>query len=146
MSDRTTPEQDKIFDPAANGWKLWPRSGLGGLIGDVWTRREDGGWAYGFFAEERHRNFQGVVHGGVLMTFADQCVGLVAWEAAGRAPCVTIQLNTHFVAAGRVGGFIEARAQVIRVTRSMIFLRGDLTAQGRHIVAVDGIWKRLNAE
>lgn len=146
MSELTTPEQDTIFDAAANGWKRWPQSGIGNLVGEIWTRREEDRWAYGFFAEERHRNAQGVVHGGVLMTFADQCVGLVAWEAAQRTACMTVQLNTHFVAAASVGSFIEGRAQVIRVTRSMIFLRGDLTTRGKQIVAVDGIWKRLNAE
>jgi len=35
----------------------------------------------------------------VLMAFADHGLSFLAWEAAERAHCTTIQLNTHFLDA-----------------------------------------------
>src|SRR3712207_8296997 len=53
------------------------------------------GRRYGFVAEARHINLGGVVHGGMLMSFADDVLGMTVWEAAGRKPCTTVQLNTR---------------------------------------------------
>jgi acyl-coenzyme A thioesterase PaaI-like protein len=89
----------------------------------------------------------GVVHGGVLMAFADHGLSFVAWEAAERAPCTTIQLNTHFLAAIRPGEFIELHAEVTRRTRALVFVRGVIVARHadkvREVGAVDGIWRVL---
>ena len=77
------------------------------------------GWRYGFLAEQRHLNIGGVVHGGMLMSFADDVLGMTVWEAAGRKPCTTVQLNTQFIApvqAGRAGR--SAAAEVLRATRT----------------------------
>ncbi|WP_135469139.1 PaaI family thioesterase [Crenalkalicoccus roseus] len=131
------------FDPRAAGWKPMRAEGYPALIGPFWARREEGRWAYGFLAEARHRNDGGVVHGGMLMSFADDVLGITVWEAAGRRPCTTVQLNTHFIAPARLGDFVEGRAEVLRVTRSVVFVRGVLTIGGRTAVAADGVWKIL---
>jgi uncharacterized protein (TIGR00369 family) len=140
------------FDPRANGWTKLPVDGYPALIGPFWARREPGGergetrtWRYGFLAEPRHVNLGGVVHGGMLMSFADDVLGMTVWEAAGRHPCTTMQLNTHFLAPGRIGDFVEGTAEVMRATRTVIFVRGLLTVEGRTIVAADGVWKILGA-
>ena len=45
------------------------------------------------------------------------------------------------VAAGKVGDFITCVPEVVRKTRSLIFLRGLITANEQTIASVDGIWK-----
>lgn len=135
------------FDPAAHGWTVlrWHDEGFPTLVGPFWSKKVDGGWAYGLVAEPRHGNAHGIIHGGMLVTFLDQILGVTCWEAAGRAPVVTIQLNTHFVSGGKAGDFIEARAEAVRATRSVVFVRGQLSVGERILATADGVWKRLGA-
>lgn len=135
------------FDPAAAGWEQlrWHEDGFPTLVGPFWSKKGDAGWTYGLLAEERHSNAHGIVHGGMLVTFLDQILGITCWEAAKRDPVVTIQLNTHFVSAARAGEFIEARAEAVRATRSVVFVRGQLSLGERIIATADGVWKRLGA-
>ena len=92
-------------------------------------------------------NSWGSVHGGVLMAFADHGLSMLAWEAAERAPCTTIQLNTHFLDAITPGEFLDIRGEVTRRTRGLVFVRGVITARGadaaRDVGAIDGIWRVL---
>jgi uncharacterized protein (TIGR00369 family) len=131
---------------AAAGWTPLRVDGYPALIGPFLARREgDGAWRYGFVAEPRHLNKGGVVHGGMLMSFADDVLGMTAWEAADRQPCTTVQLNTQFVAPARPGALVEGRAEVLRRTRTLIFMRGTLAVGDRTVVHADGVWKILGA-
>lgn len=108
-------------------------------------KQEGGNWAYGLLAEDRHSNAHGIVHGGMLVTFLDQILGATCWEAASRDPVVTIQLNTHFVSAAKAGGLMEARGEAVRATKSVVFVRGQITVGDRIVATADGVWKRLGA-
>ena len=96
---------------------------------------------YGLVTRPDHMNPAGAVHGGILMCFADHVLGLYVWEAADRAPNVTIQLNTHFLSAVQPGDFLELRGEVTRASGSMVFVRGLIAVGDRDVVAVDGIWR-----
>jgi len=142
------------FDPAANGWRALPGAALPGELGVPWAKRGDSGWLYGLQTGPGHANPNGVLHGGVLMAFADHGLSVLAWEAAERAPCTTIQLNTHFLDAVHPGTFLELRGEVVRKTRGLVFLRGVISAYDdptedesaiRGVGAVDGIWRVLRA-
>jgi uncharacterized protein (TIGR00369 family) len=140
MSDASTQ-----FDPAAAGWRSLRPEGYPALIGPFWYKREEGGFRYGFPVEARHLNNGGVVHGGMLMSFADDVLGMTVWEAAGRKPCTTVQLSTQFISPARPGDFVEGRAEVMRATRSLVFVRGLVTVADRTVIHADGIWKILGA-
>lgn len=147
MAGMTDPTQAG-FDPRAAGWKPLPAEDYPALIGPFWARREPGevrAWRYGFLAEKRHGNLGGVVHGGMLMSFADDVLGMTVWEAAGRKPCTTVQLSTHFISPARIGEFVEGRAEVLRATRTVVFVRGLLTVGDRTVVSAEGVWKILGA-
>ncbi|HEX2943149.1 MAG TPA: PaaI family thioesterase [Rhodopila sp.] len=135
------------YDPAADGWRPMPRAPLPGGLGVPLARRDGEHWLYGLQTTEAHVNPSGVVHGGVLMAFADHALSLLAWAAAERAPCTTIQLNTHFLDAVRPGEFIFLRGEVTRRTRGLVFVRGVIHTQtaeaSRDVGAVDGIWRVL---
>jgi acyl-coenzyme A thioesterase PaaI-like protein len=135
------------YDPGAAGWRTMPGAALPSGIGIPWARRVDGLWHYGLRTDDNHGNPNGVVHGGVLMAFADHGLSMLAWEAAERTACTTIQLNTHFLDAIHPGEFIELRGEVTRRNRGLVFVRGVIGALGkdnqRDVGAVDGIWRVL---
>jgi acyl-coenzyme A thioesterase PaaI-like protein len=116
------------------------------LIGPLWQQGEGQDLTFGFLAEEKHLNRRGVVHGGMLMAFADQSLGLTAREIIGGLPQATIQLDTHFIAPAVAGEFITVRAEVVRRTRSILFMRGTLAVGERAVATSQGIWKVLSKD
>jgi uncharacterized protein (TIGR00369 family) len=133
------------FDPAAAGWRALPGAALPAGLGVPWAKRHDGLWRYGLLTIPAHANPQGSVHGGVLMSFADQALSLLAWEAAGRAPCATVQLNCHYLDPVQPGAFVELAGEITRRGRSLVFVRGMLTVADQGVAAVDGIWRVLRS-
>lgn len=129
------------FDPEAAGWVRRGINEFVSVVGPLWARTEDGETRYGFLAEGRHLNGGGVVHGGMVMTFADQALGEAAWAANGGRQQVTIQLDTHFISGIKEGDFVEARCRVVRHTRSIMFLAGELTVADRIVATASGVWK-----
>jgi uncharacterized protein (TIGR00369 family) len=121
-------------------------SGFGQLIGPLYVRKpsENRRFAWGFRAADKHLNPGGVVHGGMLVTFADQTFGALAYFAAGKRPCTTIDLSASFMAPGLPGDWIECTGAVSRVTRELVFVTGRITAGERVLVDLKGIWKRLD--
>jgi len=134
------------YDPAQDGWAQRALDGFFTLVGPLWARREGDGWAYGLLAESKHSNRAGLVHGGMLMTLIDQAASAVAWEAVDRKRCVTIQLDTHFIAASRPGQFIEARSRVARRTAELVFVQTSLSVQGTEVAVASGIMKVVNRD
>lgn len=132
----------------SRGWKPVKSAGaFMELVGPLWALRgSEGasvgeGWRYGLLLSPSHLNPAGVVHGGLLETLMDHALSAIAWEAAGRAPCVSLQLDSHFLSAARAGEFIEASGLVVHRTRSMVFLRGSLRVGEREVMAAQALMK-----
>ncbi|CAN5483839.1 PaaI family thioesterase [soil metagenome] len=126
----------------------WTRRSFGGFIdcaGPIWTRRRQPGFSYGMLIEPKHLNAQGIVHGGALETLIDHAVSLTAWEACARTPCVTLQLDTHFVAAVRLGAFVEAVGTVVRKTPGIVFMQGALTVDDQTVLTAQALMKIRSA-
>jgi len=49
----------------------------------------------------------------------------------------------QFIGAVKVGDFVEAHCQVVRQTRSVLFIESKLTVGGDIVATVSGIWKIL---
>ncbi len=153
MSDKSSSARDPTplpsfssFNPAHEGWIIRDdEPGLIALVGPLWQRDKDQNLAFGFVAEEKHLNRRGVVHGGMLMAFADQALGLTAREVNGGLPQATIQLDTQFIAPVTVGEFVQVKAHVVRRTRTILFMRGTLVVGERAVASSQGIWKVLSA-
>ncbi|MBM3527920.1 MAG: PaaI family thioesterase [Alphaproteobacteria bacterium] len=131
------------FDPAAHGWERDEDHGFVALAGPVWRRPDGDGFRYAFLAETKHHNRRGVVQGGMLMTFADRAMGRTCWHANGRVPQATAQLGVHFADAVKIGEFVEARCTVVRRTRALVFMRGELMVGERVVATANGVWKVL---
>jgi uncharacterized protein (TIGR00369 family) len=135
-----------LGEPEDEGWRRMVQPGFPAGLGSVWARRVDAGWEYGLALAADHANPAGKVHGGVLLALADHALSLVAWQAAGRVPCATIQLSMQFLRPVEPEGFLRARGEVVRLTGSLVFMRGILTASdGGEVAAADGIWRTQRA-
>lgn len=145
---------------AAEGWRCKTLPGFAGLIGPLWVRKEGGrkegennegprneaqAWAYGLLATADHLNPAGVVHGGLLTALLDHGLSAIAWQALDRRPCVTVQLDTHFLAPARAGQFLEVRGQLLRATSSLVFMRGELSVAGNVVATGAAVLKVLAA-
>ena len=127
----------------AQGWRERTLPGFIVHVGPLWTRKESDGWAYGLQVGPQHLNPAQMVHGGLLMTLLDHALSAIAWEAMNRRPCVTVQMDTQFLSAAREGQFLEARGQVVRAAGSLVFMRGQIDADGSTLIAGSAVLKAL---
>jgi len=105
-------------------------------------KMEDGSIRCAFVSTPTHCNGGGFLHGGALMTFADYSLFAIAGELTG-GPCVTVSFNSDFVTAGKAGKLIEATGEVVKNTKSLIFVRGEVTCEGETLMPFSGVIKRI---
>ena len=130
----------------ADGWKLVEATGFIQIVGPLWERLVDGKYEYALLAEDKHHNRRGLVQGGVIMTFADRTCGMTARFVSGKLTLATVQLDTHFVEAGKIGEVLISRPHVVRSTRSLIFITTEVTVDKRCIAMASGVFKILKNE
>jgi acyl-coenzyme A thioesterase PaaI-like protein len=137
MTDKAT---EKL---KASGWTRVEATGFIELIGPLWQRVVDGEHEYALATEDKHHNRRGLVQGGVLMTFADRTCGMTARFVSGKPTMATVQLDTHFVEAGKIGEILVSKPRVVRQTRSLIFVSTEVTVDKRCIAMASGVFKIL---
>jgi uncharacterized protein (TIGR00369 family) len=98
----------------------------------------------GFEPRRDHLNGAGAIHGGALMSFADFSLFAIAHTALKDVNAVTLTCNCEFIAAGTLGAIVEARGEVLRATRSLVFLRGLIMQAGQPLLAFSGTLKKLS--
>lgn len=134
------------FDPSLAGWRQRTLDGFIQLVGPLWCRCDEGEWKYGLLTEAKHANSARVIHGGLLATLMDHALSAIAWEAAGRLPCVTIQLDTQFISAVRLGAFIVARGRVTRQSSTLVFMQGTLLVGENEVATGSAILKIIKSD
>ena len=115
-------------------------------VGPVFEQGPKGARRFAFIIDERHINMRGIIHGGMLMTFADAALGQAAWDACDHASCVTINMQMQFLAPARLGDLVEVLPVLTRRTRALMFFRGDFTVKGEPIFSVSSVWKLLGQD
>jgi uncharacterized protein (TIGR00369 family) len=97
----------------------------------------------GFRVEDRHCNPGGVAHGGMLATFADMLLP-IASRFQGKTDMgflPTINLACDFLSPAPKGAWVEGRAEIVRMTRGLLFAQGLATADGEPCLRASGIFK-----
>ncbi|HEY0107259.1 MAG TPA: PaaI family thioesterase [Rhizomicrobium sp.] len=112
-------------------------------VGPIFETGEKGARRFGLRVDARHVNMNGIVHGGLLMTFADAALGQAAWDATDHANVVTLNMQSQFLGPARAGDWIEVAPVLVRRTRSLIFLRGDFAVDGAAVYSASSVWKIL---
>jgi uncharacterized protein (TIGR00369 family) len=98
----------------------------------------------GFRVEARHTNPGNNCHGGMLGLFADIFISTAAQYQTDipRQFLPTISLDLDFLAGAPLGSWVEGRAEVLKVTRNLIFSQGLITADGEIVVRASGVFRR----
>lgn len=112
-------------------------------VGPVFETGEKGARRFFLSVDRRHVNGRGVIHGAMLMTFADLALGQAAWDATDHASVVTLSMQSQFLKSAGVGDVVSVLPRLLRRTRSLLFLRGDFQVAGEVIFTAASIWKIL---
>ena len=130
----------------AEGWRELRSTGFTRAIGQVLFRTDRGAMEGCFLASDGIGNDNAggdVVHGGAMMTFADIILGFAAAKESGNPYCVTVQMTYQFVGAARFGDLVSCRAEIVRVTNSLVFARALIRAGDRDIGSVEALFKPI---
>lgn len=111
-------------------------------VGPFYYRKVGDALSLGMRAGEKHANGVGSVHGGVLLCYADYAATMLALSGV-KESCVTISLSSDFLAAARLGDWIEGRGEVIKRTGSLTFIRGELSVEGNPVLSFQSVLRRL---
>lgn len=136
-----------VADGPFKGWLSWSggEDPYESVIGPFCFRVDDGKVRCAFLPTRDHLNGGGSIHGGALMSFADFSLFAIARAALGDEKAVTLSFNAEFVTAGVAGAPVEATGEVLRATRSVVFVRGVVTQGSRPLLAFSGTLKKIKA-
>lgn len=112
--------------------------------GPLYLRHEGGLVRLGFRVEARHTNPLGICHGGMMATFCDMLLPISAHrqsEVLVNRFLPTISLQIDYLAPAPLGAWVEGEAQLLRVTRSLVFAQGLVSADEAPVARVSGIFK-----
>ena len=135
MSDKTPPLPGFVPTALVDPFEIY--------VGPVFEAGAKGAKTFAIRIDSRHVNRRGVMHGGMFMTLADMTLGQAVWDVTDKAPCVTLNMQTHFVKAAVEGEIVQVVPQLIRRTRALVFMRGDFTVDGEIVFTASSAWKML---
>ncbi|SEL93713.1 uncharacterized domain 1-containing protein [Colwellia chukchiensis] len=95
--------------------------------------------------DHRHLNPEGVVNGGVTLAFMDYVIYRAIGDEIGHEiKFATINLNSNFIAAAKLGNTLLGTGKIVRKTRDVIFAEGLIVTSERKIMTASGIWKIIH--
>ncbi len=145
--------QGFICDPVPDhpGWLTWsitdPELFNGAVMGQLIARTESDRTVRVRMLEtaRHHGNAHGNLHGGVTLSLID-----ISFFAAvhfllnaDAASAVTLDVNTQFVGAARIGMPVDAVCEVMKETGRLVFLRGTVEQDGATTASFMGTVRKL---
>ncbi len=111
-------------------------------IGPFYQKQDNGIVTRALAIDNRHLNPEGVVNGGVVLSFMDYVIYRAIGDDIGhQIKFATIQLNSNFLAAAKFGNTLLGTGKITRKTRSVIFAEGLIETSDRQIMTASGVWK-----
>jgi uncharacterized protein (TIGR00369 family) len=127
-----------------SGFQVLPIGGeFMAVNGPLYVRLVDGRAQLGFRVLERHTNPMSNCHGGMLASFGDMLLPVCIHRQSevGQRFLPTISLQIDYLAPAPLGAWVQGEADVLRVTRTMVFAQGLARADGTPVMRVSGIFK-----
>lgn len=95
----------------------------------------------GLLIMAHHINYQDAAHGGVIATFADVALSHAIHDAERpRLQPVTVTLTVNYLAAARLGDWLEARVQIDRLGGRTAYASGSIWRGAEPIATMSGVF------
>ena len=114
---------------------------LGGLS---FRKIDDDNYEFSGKIQDMHLNTGGIAHGGYLATIADAGMGTAAHMIASGKRCVTINLEIKFLSAGKLGDDLTGKVQILKKTKTLIFINCIISNSKEIVSSASGTWKILS--
>lgn len=142
FSQKATPEMVAEARPPEGFESILSSSPFGWENGPIFEKITEDKIMRGFRVAPRHLNAGGMVHGGMVMTFADILLATAAHSVAS-PPMVTVRVTTDFIGPAVEGEWVQGYAEAEAPVDGMIPVRGLIEAAGRPVASVQGLFKAL---
>ncbi len=111
----------------------------------IYAATDTGVYRLGMFIQDAHCNSRGMPHGGVIATLADNACGLSLGLALGGAPqgIVTTSLAVDYVAAAKIGQWLEIIPRIIKAGKSSGVVDALITADNSVIARANASFRVL---
>src|SRR5437667_8310553 len=114
------------------------------LLGPIYEKGSGPDYRIGLRVDERHINRRNACHGAVLALLADVHLGRLCGMAMSPPPAlVTANLTLNYLAAGKVGDWLEAHGQVDRIGRTLVYASGLILANGKPALRAVGTFQNI---
>lgn len=111
------------------------------LLGPIYNQRTDKGLVIGLWAEEKHCNARGLVHGGVLSSLADVALGYnSAFAEEPPTPIVTSSLTIDNAGIAKRGDWITLETDVQKVGKSLAFANCYVVVESVRIARASAVF------
>ena len=91
--------------------------------------------------KEFHLNKRQITHGGFICSLIDAGAGTAVYRASNNQSCVTVSLDVKFIAPSKLGDEIVGKVNILKKTKSMLFINCNLYINKNIIASATGIWK-----
>ena len=148
MARHADPAVSASCDPGASPPEGFVPADLGGAFAThntvLHARWHEDHLLLGFRVQPHQVNPAQACHGGMLCTFADILISTAAQYQADipRQFLPTISLQMDFLAPAPLGSWVQGRAEILKVTRKLVFSQGLIEADGETVVRASGVFKR----
>lgn len=88
-----------------------------------------------------HLNKRGITHGGFVCTLIDAGAGTAVYRSTNRQSCVTVSLDVKFIAPTLKGDEIIGNVEILKKTKSMVFVDCKLKKESQIVAQASGVWK-----
>ena len=97
------------------------------------------------FPDERHANFNDVIHGGVILAFIDMAVYPASILITGNEDLkvVTVDVHTQFISPGDLAMPLDAIVTLTQETGRMLFTRGTLVQEDTVVAAFTMLQRKI---
>ena len=91
--------------------------------------------------KEFHLNKREITHGGFICSLIDAGAGTAVHRTTNQKSCVTVSLDIKFIAPSRKDDELIGNVQILKKTKSMVFVNCTLKKKDQLIASATGVWK-----
>ena len=116
------------------------------LLGPMFECGDGEDYRLGFAVAASHANRIGQCHGAVISALADvHLLRMIALTRRPRLTLVTVHLGLDFLAAAKLGAWLEAHGRIDRMGRTLCHSSGMITADGAPAARATGVFRIVTA-